>query len=135
LLPRLSGEPARHVDRLLHLARIWDAASQARLEAERAGGSAAARPRRDLEEMFRETLVEATLVQRALSESNERARAAINSMEDLDWYYSLMLVVLSLGASFFIADLVRRVRRLADISEWRRRESERLTEVRARLIR
>jgi len=130
----LEGEPAQHASILLGLVAVWDTMSANAMAAARLGGSGAAIPP-DLDALFRRILLEATAVQRALSLDYERARAAIDSDEQLDWYLTLGLVVLSLIASALIIILVGRIRRLGEISERRRIESEALMEERARLIR
>jgi len=134
LAAELNGEPARRTTILLRLVSVWDSMSARAFATARQAGNASAIPA-DLDALFRQILLEATALQRALSEDNEQARANIDAAEKLDWYFTLGLVLLSLASAVLVIYLVQRIRRLVEISERRRLESETLMEDRARLIR
>jgi signal transduction histidine kinase len=90
---------------------------------------------RELDALSRAILVDATTLERTLYGELDRARAQIDAAEQLDWYLTLGLALVSLTASLFIAWLVRRIRYLARISEMRRSEAVKANADRARLLR
>jgi len=134
LISRLSGEPARHGQILLQSVMEWEEATPL---AQGAGiGAASVNQQFErLEHISRHVLLEAVALEQSLRADLQRARMQIDAAERIDWYYTLALLAIAVGAASLIALLVKRVRYLADVSERRRMQAEQATESRARLIR
>lgn len=134
LISRLSGEPARHGHALLQRVAEWEAAMPRVLEGSPRPERASEQFGR-LESINRHVLVEAVALERSLRAELQRARTRVDAAELSDWYYTLALLAIAVGAATLIAFLVKRVRDLADVSERRRVQAEQAMESRARLIR
>src|SRR5690606_3866760 len=133
LTARLSGEPARHAEALLQSVAQWEAALPARGVSSRSDPANQQFER--VESISRQVLLEAVALEQSLRAELQRARTQIDAAERIDWYYTLALLAIAVGAAILIALLVKRVRYLADVSERRRIQAEQATESRARLIR
>ncbi len=133
LTARLSGEPARHAEALLQSVAQWEAALPARGVSSRSDPANQQFER--VESISRQVLLEAVALEQSLRAELQRARTQIDAAERIDWYYTLALLAIAVGAASLIALLVKRGRYLADVSERRRMQAEQATESRARLIR
>jgi signal transduction histidine kinase len=135
LAPRFGGDVAERVAHLRELSRRWHG-TVPRVDLPRAGQT---RPPLELAEsrqdLYAEVIVEANTIQDLLTREAAERRRQIDSAEWLDWRATLLFTFLALVTGVVILWLGHRVQLLAQESERRRQELERLMESKARLMR
>lgn len=133
--PQLTAEPRMHSEDLLRSARRWDTTFPAAADVARLDPASRDETLAENRELLRGMLMYTVSLHSIIRLEVDSARAALNAAERRAWYFTLGLAGLALLASLFVIWLVRRVRRLAEVSRRRRIEVETAMEDRARLIR
>lgn len=135
LMEGAQGESGRRARVVMEDLARWEAAAPDTEAVATMDRDELARRLPGLQAISRDVLLDATALERALSVELDRARARIDAAELEDWYFTIGLVVVAFGASVLVVVLLKRVRRLAEISEHRRIQAEQVMESRARLVR